>query len=534
MQYPRRTITFLLLVMLSASLAAAPDGYSINSDSGSDDADSLYRIDLATGAETRIAKVQSLGQTRIDVEGLAFAGDGTLYGVDDSSMTLFPINTANGAVRTQDEVSIRGLPAGGGNDFGMTFGCDDRLYLSSVATNSLYQMDLDGTANLIGADGSLGHDISALAAWGNPVRLFGLSNGLDGGSLYQIDTSTGVATLIGTLGGQVAVYNESGLSFDDDGTLWAITDRRAVTGGPFVSQVLTIDTETGAARRVSTTIETGYESLAISIPRGCADDPGGEQDLSSGFNVIKRFIDGNDITPVTLNISCNTGLPISQSITLEPQQGVGGVYEVNFIVKDFDDRELSCDVSEELPTGYTASYSCDGDSQCSAANRAGPCTFNAVADGDANLCEIENRPKAVNINVHKEWLFEDELLEADGGGPAKIHLECQNVFGGDGDPDGENMEWWWRVTGNESNTGRVNPDYAGRTRCRVEERIINSGAISENSCEGWFSVTVGGSGHECLVTNTVLYEGIPTLNQYGLLLISLLMLMTGLLAVRRF
>ena len=36
----------MLLTTLSASLAAEPFGYSINSDSGSDDADSLYLIDL--------------------------------------------------------------------------------------------------------------------------------------------------------------------------------------------------------------------------------------------------------------------------------------------------------------------------------------------------------------------------------------------------------------------------------------------------------------------------------------------------------
>ena len=49
-----------LLTAVSASLSAEPVGYSINSDSGSDDSDGLYRIDLATGEEIqRVGTIQS-------------------------------------------------------------------------------------------------------------------------------------------------------------------------------------------------------------------------------------------------------------------------------------------------------------------------------------------------------------------------------------------------------------------------------------------------------------------------------------------
>ena len=43
-----------------------------------------------------------------------------------------------------------------------------------------------------------------------------------------------------------------------------------------------------------------------------------------------------------------------------------------------------------------------------------------------------------------------------------------------------------------------------------------------------------GQDASCTITNTRFYEGIPTLSQYGLLLLSLLMLMMGAIAVRRF
>ena len=272
MQKLMKTMVVMLLTTLSASLAAAPFGYSINSDSGSDDADSLYLVDLATGDETRIGKVTSLGGTKIDVEGLAFAPDGTLYGVDDSSLTLFPLNTDTGQVQNADDVFISGLPSGGGNDFGMTFACDGTLYLTSIAKGSLYRMDLDGTTTLIGSENSLGVKISALAAYGNPVKLYGLGNGVDAElkvstpNLYEINPATGVASEIGPLGPAAGNYTEAGLAFDDAGQLWAIVDRRQLQ---FPSQVMRVNTSTGAASEVKNTIESGFESLAITVPRGC-------------------------------------------------------------------------------------------------------------------------------------------------------------------------------------------------------------------------------------------------------------------------
>ena len=526
------TIAIMLLSALSASLAAAPVGYSINSDSGTDNADSLYRIDLATGAETRIGTVKSLGQTRIDVEGLAFAPDGTLYGVDDSSMTLFQLNTGNAQVQTDDEVFISGLPSGGGNDFGLTFACDGNLYLTSIVKGSLYRMDLDGTANLIGSENSLGVKISALAAYGDPVRLYGLGNGIDADgnvstpNLYRINLTNGKASKIGPLGPAVGDYTEAGLAFDDAVQLWAINDRRQLQ---LPSQIMRINTSTGAASDVQLTAEAGFESLAITAPSGCAPVGSGEH---AEFTVQKRFADGNDITAVNLNISCNTGLPLEQSLTVLPNEGDFGDFEVKFIVEAFADGNLDCEIWEDTPDGYTATYDCQADASCSTSEGSGPCSFQGVGVDDANLCLIQNYVEPVDIRVSRQL-----LLDSEGNGiedSARISLFCDNVVDGDGEGNNGSMNWSWIFEGEkDSHTAMVYPRFDGTTICRTEEESISSAIESENSCADPFTVLVGDEIKPCKVISTVFFEGIPTLNQYGLILFSALMLMTGLLASRR-
>ncbi len=266
-------IAIFALLAMPLAAAGAPLGYSVNSDEPG--GDSLYAIDLANGSETEVGPVLSLGTPRVDIEGLAFDPSGLLWAVDNESHKLFPIDTSTGEVVVLSEAGIQGLDALPGHDFGLTFACDGTLYLTSVLTQSLYTLALDGTATLIGAPGNLGVNISAIAAYGSPTQLFGLGNGLlaeggpqDNRSLYRIDTADGTASLVGEMGPAAGDYFEAGLSFDAGGALWAITDRRTSTE-ELGSQVLSLDTATGAATLVSTTSVTGFESLAVAPPSGC-------------------------------------------------------------------------------------------------------------------------------------------------------------------------------------------------------------------------------------------------------------------------
>ena len=275
---------FLMVVSLFAlSAKAAPVAHSVNSDSVN--GDSLYLIDLATGEDQYRGKLDAGIAFRIDTEGLAFStedseGISQLWGIDDPSETLFPINP-DGSIDYREDIQLPPFPPGpdneliGGNDFGMTFACDNTLFFTSVKSQSLFRLDSEGSVTTIGSVGSLGVNISAIAAIGNPTKLYGLGNGLledgstDSPNLYSIDLSTGTASPIGKLSlTDEFKYNEAGLAFDSEGGLWAITDRSQINNQK--SQILNINVTTGTATLIAETLnEVGYESLAIGPPANC-------------------------------------------------------------------------------------------------------------------------------------------------------------------------------------------------------------------------------------------------------------------------
>jgi hypothetical protein len=70
------------------------------------------------------------------------------------------------------------------------------------------------------------------------------------------------------------------------------------------------------------------------------------------------------------------------------------------------------------------------------------------------------------------------------------------------------------------------------SHCWVEEEVNSSAVEVDNGCT---DITVSlNQGDSCLITNTVFYEGIPTLSQWGIAIMALLMLGVGLVGFRRF
>jgi hypothetical protein len=136
------------------------------------------------------------------------------------------------------------------------------------------------------------------------------------------------------------------------------------------------------------------------------------------------------------------------------------------------------------------------------------------------------------VKVTKRWF--DEHPEFNNSFWARAQWNCvseQTVFDIPVYYHGESL--WFN--GDEAvDTFEVWPHWNGQTVCTVEERIKDATVISDDSdCEG-LEVQIGDDPIECTIVNTRVYEGIPTLSQYGLALMALLMLGVGLVGFRRF
>jgi hypothetical protein len=251
---------------------------------------------------------------------------------------------------------------------------------------------------------------------------------------------------------------------------------------------------------------------------------GNPGDTRATFEVTKYFGDGNTDAEVEVSLSCNTGLILDQSKNLSHGESV------EFVLTSAGFGEANCEITETPLSGYSAAYD-DGfiESEVS-------CVFENVDDGDENHCTITNSLQPVQVLITKQWLY-----EGSGGQPVnedfRVTLNCVDSPGQGGEIDGGSDEgsYWTRPVdsnGNISISLYVYPYWAGGTDCHVVESNIDSSVESDASDCDNLLVTVN-SGDECTVTNSVFYEGIPTLDQYGKLMLALLLLGMGVFAMRR-
>jgi hypothetical protein len=234
------------------------------------------------------------------------------------------------------------------------------------------------------------------------------------------------------------------------------------------------------------------------------------------FNVNKVFTDGNP-DEVEVTISCNTGLPLEQSSMISEGDGV------EFVVVDFDDGEMDCEITESVPAGYEAEYF-DGVTSSGIS-----CTFADIGWGQNFNCAVTNSPAPVDVEIEKEWVIEGDSLNGVST-EYRIDLFCDSEILG-GSNYGETWHLWWYGEGDDLFTAEVIPNYPA-SNCHVEETVFDSAVEVDNDC-GEFTVSAG-NGHSCTITNTVFFEGIPTLGRYGLAVLVLLTLGAGLIGLRRF
>lgn len=250
-------------------------------------------------------------------------------------------------------------------------------------------------------------------------------------------------------------------------------------------------------------------------------------DANAIFRVTKNFDDDNP-AEVEVSISCNTGLPLEQSTSISEGRGVG------FVVTEFNSGEMDCDVFELVPEGYAQSYAASGDSPST--DDEDGCHFTAVEGNHENACEITNTLQPVEVVVNKLWI--DEHPEFQLPTIVEITLICNaQILGGFQDaPAGETAsgDWFAQSFIDPAHPGvfLVFPHWDGSTFCSVTEEA--EAGVDQDTSDCDFIPLAPGQGGECSIINTRLFAGIPTLSQYGLILLALVMLGVGVFAYRRY
>jgi len=272
--------------------------------------------------------------------------------------------------------------------------------------------------------------------------------------------------------------------------------------------------------------------------------PGMAMAQDARFLVSKNFIDDNDAS-IEVMISCNTGVPLEQSATISQGNGVG------FVVAGFDPDLGTCTITEDGEAGYTGSYLAN-------AGVANPisCVFDSsnwnTGEGGADqTCVITNAATPIQVTITKAWNMEGAGGEAvDTNSVFRITSEGEITGGGTcpdaavGGPSNGLDCAILSFSGPlpETDSVLVTPADGG-TSVLIQELNFDSSVEVSYDCGGTnsgtgnsASVTIvpGGPAPTCAFTNTVFFEGIPTLNQYGMAILALLMLGVGFVGFRRF
>jgi hypothetical protein len=242
----------------------------------------------------------------------------------------------------------------------------------------------------------------------------------------------------------------------------------------------------------------------------CVDN----SDNISWFATSITFLNG-DTGTVTATITCNAGLPLTQSFDISE----GSPVEFTVSELKIDAAGTTCEI-----TASDAGYDVLG--SANAETPAASCLFNTsnfAVDG-RNTCEFVATPMPTTLTVN---------TAIDGGGDSAIDesftttLTCTNVS-----PDADD------TFGTESISSDTSPlvvDWysvpGGTSQCSVV-MVPNSPALEGGECS--FSFMQGDAGAGCEVTGVVFFEGIPTLSQWAMAIMALLMLGFGFVGLRRY
>ncbi len=219
---------------------------------------------------------------------------------------------------------------------------------------------------------------------------------------------------------------------------------------------------------------------------------------------------------VTATLTCNTGNPLEQSF--EISEGAG----VDFVIQELDIAgDATCEITlDEVAEGYTT---------------ATVCLFNnadATPFAESNPCDFVSEPLPSTLLVTKTW---------EGAGP-DISTESTHTFSCTNASDNtgnvfETISITFTIPGPVTNAPfafYTDPDTTSSCTVIEDEDMLDSAVETDQGCSTPILYTGAGGTGSCTIANTVFYEGIPTLSQYGMAIMALLMLGVGFVGFRRF
>ncbi len=505
-----------LLLFLPMAAQAQVYGVSLNgANSGNPGASSLYTIDPATGAGTLVGDfIDIYGFGGYAVNAIAIdPTTGNMYASTTNWSGVFngllAINSSTGVAT---EIGEFGDTADGR---ALTFDSAGQLWGWSEESDDPITIDkATGAATVVGESG-IGTARQVLAFDSSDALIL-----VQNTNVYTIDQVTGAAVLDTTLSFDPG---RGGAVFDATDMLWA-----PETSGATQDSVIRI---TDIADDSFTDVDTDIEYLIAVTAMGTAAEPVPVTGTLR-FNVTKTFTDGSE-GDVEVMLSCNSGLPLEQSATISGGDPAGVTFVLTEVLTAVD-----CEVTETgSPDGYVAVL-----------NGGFGCAWSPVTE-ELSTCSVQNRPVPGTFIVNKVW----EVTEEVGGDEilrvAEVTIICDaEILGGyqefdDDDSESEKPrdvpmpyeydEWMLdgTIIGDGSLVAIVDTSM-GPVMCGAEETSYQSGVESTDDC-GLREIDAGETS-ECTIINTVFFEGIPSLNQYGLAIMALLMLGLGMVGFRRF
>jgi hypothetical protein len=238
---------------------------------------------------------------------------------------------------------------------------------------------------------------------------------------------------------------------------------------------------------------------------------------------------------VTVVLTCNTGNPLTQDFVIGPAPED----KVVFVVDNFNEQEfIDCEITASSLSGFDVlSVLANG------ADTGESCLYEAEpVDGTdliigLNTCVFTMTPSEFSWEIEKVWEFNSE--DVDVSDFSSISWNCSNVVEAGLDNAVTTIAGFFNVSGNDTVTinGQPNPwagTLGGTTTCWAFENAFDSAVESDQGCSGGTSFSTDSLTGGCTITNSVFFEGIPTLSQYGLAIMALLMLGVGFIGFRRF